>query len=1656
MATVTGISADTAFSNYSANRRIAQQVLTGSAANLILARAKINTLRDALNISSVKITGTNSLTGSTQAADAAWLMGLPGAILDTAATLVVTDTLANFKSFSSIATKATSLVLTGAASSNVVNLASDTTSLAIIKLATFKLGTGAGLTIQGTGAQIVAGDATALAKATVFNVTSANIAQAKTIFAYKNFSAASSILHIVDTADVIATTANAALLAAATDVKLTANSTNTLTVAQAKILAGLGSKFLSSGGGSFSLSASATDLLAVYAASNVFFAKKNGGSITVSASGNGVANTVSRADYEKLQPSIAALSGGATLVVTGDKTALQALNTFTAAGNAARYSGFSLTGSNTLAVADAVTLTTGLGGASLLSVATGASLLITGSWSALNAASATIAKATSLAVTSALVSDLSAAVPVVSAKKGSTLAVVDTYAAIRGALTTGTASAKAGFVTAYKSVTSFEVTNVALSEIATMVATAGFTYGPTTKFSVVDSAANLLTAINAANPSLAKATSVTLSVDASVSADDARKLVTLAGGNFSAAGHLTITGTATQILDPANQAAVLKASHLDVTSATAAQVVQLQGLVGYTGATFANLVVEDSIVGTGSSSLTGVLTTDPTALKLATKFKISGNATDLAAFKTAYTAATFTVAPANNEIELIGDATDLGIAAAGDVSAALSIATKVTVTGNLTVDQAKKAFANGTASKISDGSLTIRDTATNLAGWLSSDFTLVKANTVTVSGGPITAANLSAIAGNFPVKLQGVAVSDTPVAFAAAGVTAGDLTYASSVTLTVATAGTDDLVDVTTALALLPFSPPSLVLNDTAANILAVGAATALTAATDVKLASGGATIDVAGALRLAAKTAAHIDTNSVVVSITDTAANFLAAKSNSVLGAWGVANTPAIAVHLTGTNEVTASQAKDLDALFGLATPFGAANSHLVLVDSAAHILDTTNFYTSAVAAEVSAVKLSGANEVTIAQAATLDGINGISLAEGGTLVVTAADIAAVNSAVNTGNADLGTADGHGIISEVELQCDNSALNGNIEAADYVTYNGVYTKIGMSTDVAPALTIGISSGAGAGLSGLTDAQIINVTTVDAHAKGANVTIDLDAQAEGFTIIGTTSGTYTNTINGGKGADVITGGAGADTINGFTAGDTVDGLAGSDTINVLLGATAGLNAAKDSDIQNVEILDFSSATTSVVINLQNQTEGFTIIGEDTHSNVIVAGGSAANASLGTSATTNNITGSSAADKITGGAGIDIINNYTAGDTIDGGAGSADKLVLQASGAAILSNVADTLIGGVEIIDASANGGAVVLDLSGQTEGFNIKGVTSGYTNKIKGGKGANTISGASDQADSLTGGVGADTFTGWSAGDTIDGGAGNDTLVLTASGAYALTTTLLKNVEIIDAQNEAGGNITIDLTGQTGGFIIKGANDSTNHRTNNITGGGGADNITGGESNDIINGYTTGDTIDGGAGSTDQIVLTTAAQATALGAAGNALITNVEKVDVTGIAGATLNLSTQTEGFTIVAGTGADVITGGKGADDITGGITGANTFVYTTLTNSLAATYDTIQDFKTTDSFKIGRTISSANLKSVASTTNTGVMATDIAAALATASNFIANGATVVTLNNGNDPGNNGRYLVINDATAAFSATGDAVIKLAGAAAVASSNFIV
>ena len=111
---------------------------------------------------------------------------------------------------------------------------------------------------------------------------------------------------------------------------------------------------------------------------------------------------------------------------------------------------------------------------------------------------------------------------------------------------------------------------------------------------------------------------------------------------------------------------------------------------------------------------------------------------------------------------------------------------------------------------------------------------------------------------------------------------------------------------------------------------------------------------------------------------------------------------------------------------------------------------------------------------------------------------------------------------------------------------------------------------------------------------------------------------------------------------------------------------------------------------------------------------------------------------------------------------------------------------------------------------------------------------------------------------------------------------------------------------------------QTEVFTITGSSGN-----DTITGGTGADSISGGGGDDVINGAQNDTLLDGGAN------IDTLQVGANFTSSGNSQIVNIENVTLT--SAVTLNLSNQTEGFTITGSAGANSITAGSGADIIVG-----------------------------------------------------------------------------------------------------------------------------
>ena len=444
-------------------------------------------------------------------------------------------------------------------------------------------------------------------------------------------------------------------------------------------------------------------------------------------------------------------------------------------------------------------------------------------------------------------------------------------------------------------------------------------------------------------------------------------------------------------------------------------------------------------------------------------------------------------------------------------------------------------------------------------------------------------------------------------------------------------------------------------------------------------------------------------------------------------------------------------------------------------------------------------------------------------------------------------------------------------------------------------------------------LNALSNANLANVETISAAGSAAGVIINLSNQTEAFTIIG---GDHADTITGGSGADNISAGSGDDLIVGAQNDTLLDGGADTDTLQV----GANFTSTNNNQIKNIEIILLTGAVT---LNLSNQTEGFTITG--TSGADIITGGSGA----------DTITGGGGADTLVGGGGGDTFNlangDFAAGESITGGSGT-DKIVL--TNATTVDFTTGTLSGIQTLTGSSGNDtvtlsavqwaelstinlgtGTNVLNVaaSGNISALGTPSLVNITTGNLTGTGGNDTVTLTGAQLDAIIIGTG-----------TINlGGGGSDTINLTSTSddlnTLGATDASIQGVEIISAAT-AASDVTITLSAQTEAFTVTGSShDDT------ITGGLGADSISAGDGDDVIVGAQNDTLLDGGANAD---TLRVGASFTS---SSDAQIVNIETVELTA-AGTTLNLSNQTEGFTITGSSGADTITGGSGADNISAG----------------------------------------------------------------------------------------------------------------------------
>ncbi|MFN6174849.1 MAG: bluetail domain-containing putative surface protein, partial [Dolichospermum sp.] len=249
------------------------------------------------------------------------------------------------------------------------------------------------------------------------------------------------------------------------------------------------------------------------------------------------------------------------------------------------------------------------------------------------------------------------------------------------------------------------------------------------------------------------------------------------------------------------------------------------------------------------------------------------------------------------------------------------------------------------------------------------------------------------------------------------------------------------------------------------------------------------------------------------------------------------------------------------------------------------------------------------------------------------------------------------------------------------------------------------------------------------------------------------------------------------------------------------------------------------------------------------------------------------------------------------------------------------------------------------------------------------------------------------------------------------TTTITDTLTASVTTTLPANVENLTLTGAAA----INGTGNAGNNVITG-----NTGNNILNGGAGTDILIGGLGNDIYVVDSATDTITEGVNAgTDTIQSSVTYTIAALA--------NIENLTLTGAAA--IN-GTGNGGNNVITGNSANnILNGGAGKDTLTGGL-GRDRFDYRTLADSLLSNFDIITGLNANagnDLFLVSTARSVfSNVGSVVTLDATGI------AAKLTDTAFRANSAAQFTFGTRT-------FVAINDATAGFSATTDAIIEVTG-----------
>ena len=424
-------------------------------------------------------------------------------------------------------------------------------------------------------------------------------------------------------------------------------------------------------------------------------------------------------------------------------------------------------------------------------------------------------------------------------------------------------------------------------------------------------------------------------------------------------------------------------------------------------------------------------------------------------------------------------------------------------------------------------------------------------------------------------------------------------------------------------------------------------------------------------------------------------------------------------------------------------------------------------------------------------------------------------------------------------------------------------------------------------------------------------------------------VAGTVDLTMANHVYGGMGANHLIGDAGANTLRGGMGDDTLAGDAGADTLEGGAGEDVVSYAA---DMTGVTV-DLSSATAQA---------GGDAVG-DILSGIEHAMGGNSNDRLTGSGGANSLLGGAGADTLTGGAGADNLLGGADDDAyVFADMGSGADRINDGGGAADVASF-DGMDGHLYLHFAQSTNDLVVTNLRAATDTVTIEDFFSGTA-------------------------LGAGAIEMFQAGGKIFAVDGTKiTALVAAMGmAPAAGTQLAAAVTTTAAFTTAWGlqpagmSDIVDLSGESGGFMVDLAMDSSNPAlpsavaatvdltmanhvyggmgANHLIGDAGANTLRGGMGDDTLAGDAGADTLEGGAGedvvsyAADMVGVTVDVSSATAQAGGDAVGDILSGIEHAMGGNSNDRLTGSGGANSLLGGAGNDTLTGGAGADNLLGG----------------------------------------------------------------------------------------------------------------------------